>query len=222
MMGLGEHASVAAFARFVLHLMSLAAPPELIHAAIRAMDDEVEHARLCFGLARRFTGEAKGPGRMDLSRLLVHQDTPESILRAAIVEGCIEETISARCAAVALDRTVDDAIRTALTRIVDDERRHADLAWQFAAWMLETYPYLEPVARSCFVSALAEADETIEDEDDAVLETHGHLGRVMMRSVRETTKREIYARAAELLGSARPSDPLGVTSSTAEARRYAR
>jgi hypothetical protein len=220
MMGLGEHASVAAFARFVLHLMTLAAPPDLIRAAIRAMDDEVEHARLCFGLARRFTGEANGPGRMDLSRLLVHRDTPESILRAAIAEGCIEETISARCAAVALERTVDDGIRTALTRIVDDEARHADLAWQFVTWMLDAYPELTSVAESSFASALAEPDDVVEEDDWGVLETYGHLGPETTRSVREAMKCEVCARVAELFGRTRAS--VGSTSSTAEVRRLAK
>jgi hypothetical protein len=43
---LGEHASVAAFARFVLHLLSLGTPPDLLLDAIQAMEDEVHHARL--------------------------------------------------------------------------------------------------------------------------------------------------------------------------------
>ena len=45
-LGLMEHASVAAFARFVLELMAASAPAELVSAAQRALADEIEHARL--------------------------------------------------------------------------------------------------------------------------------------------------------------------------------
>ena len=40
-----EHASVAAFARFVLQLLGVGAPPSLVLAAQQALADEVEHAR---------------------------------------------------------------------------------------------------------------------------------------------------------------------------------
>jgi hypothetical protein len=42
-----EHASVAAFARLSLQLMSLGAPPELLRRVHRAAIDEVDHARRC-------------------------------------------------------------------------------------------------------------------------------------------------------------------------------
>ena len=51
-MGLAEHASVAAFSRFVLHLMGLGAPPDLLLDAIQAMKDEGKKrglASLCDG-----------------------------------------------------------------------------------------------------------------------------------------------------------------------------
>src|SRR4051812_25046287 len=104
-MGLGEHASVAAFARFVLHLLSLGAPPELLLDAIQAMKDEVQHARLCFGIARQLTGRAASPGPMDLARVFDTRDEPGAIMRAAILEGCFGETVAARYAEAALART---------------------------------------------------------------------------------------------------------------------
>lgn len=172
--GLGEHASVAAFARLVLHLMSLGATPELLRDAIRAMDDEVEHARLCFGIAKCFTGVAAGPGPMDLSG---ESNDPGTILEAAILEGCIAETISARCAQVALERLKHESIRPALTRIAQDESRHADLSWNFVDWMLQTYPELAASAANCFSRALASPvpaeRETV--NQCTALEDFGHL-----------------------------------------------
>jgi len=175
--GLGEHASVAAFARFVLHLLSLGAPPDLVRAAIRAMDDEVEHARLCFGIARRFTEVPAGPGPMNLSGVFAEPDDLHSILEAAILEGCIAETISARCAQESLKRLKDDSIQPALTRIAEDESRHSDLSWDFVAWMLASDPSLKDTASVCFARALDHQTSDLgeEPEECSALEDFGHL-----------------------------------------------
>lgn len=200
-MGLAEHASVAAFSRFVLHLLSLGAPPDLVLGAIRAMEDEVHHARLCFGIARQFTDEAAGPGRMDLSGILEQRDDPSSILRAAILEGCFEETVSARCAQVALDRVEEQSIRTALVRIADDESEHADLSWRFVSWMLQKYPEFKPMAEECFAHALAMPMEPFEDDNCAFLERYGQLLPSSRRQVQQITLQDvIIPRVVALLG----------------------
>lgn len=185
-MGLGEHASVAAFARFVLHLLSLGAPPDLLRDAIRATDDEVQHARLCFGIARRFTGEAARPGPIDISHVNDGQDEPRSIMEAAILEGCFAETISARYAQVAHERAEGPAIRAALGRIAEDEARHADLSWRFVGWLLDKFPELKPAAADCFALAYSTPLEFEADEEDAeFFERHGHLLPSSKRQVAE-------------------------------------
>ena len=63
-----EHASVAAFAQFVLQLLAVAAPPDLVLAAQSALADEVEHARLAFGLASLYAGVGVGPGPLAIAR----------------------------------------------------------------------------------------------------------------------------------------------------------
>lgn len=201
--GLGEHASVAAFARFVLHLMSLGAPPDLLRAAIRAMDDEVEHARLCFAVAKRCIGTPAGPGPLDLSNVFAAADDPHSILDAAILEGCIAETISARCAEEALRRLKDESMRTSLTRIAEDESRHADLSWDFVSWMLSTDPSLRQAASTCFSRALenqaADGHEGIQVEFASV-EEFGHLcPSSRARVADEVVRGEIRPRMEALL-----------------------
>jgi len=198
---LGEHASVAAFARFVLHLLSLGSPPDLILDAIKAMEDEVHHARLCFGIARQFTDEAPGPGRMDLSGVLEESDEPDAILRAAIREGCIEETISAAHAQVAVERATEPGMHAALARIADDEARHADLAWRFVRWALQAYPELTSSAEECFATALATPYEPDDRDDSPLLEPHGLLLSDSKSQVRQETLREkIIPRVVELFG----------------------
>lgn len=56
-----EHASVAAFARFTLQLLAMGAPAELVQASVGAAADELDHARLRFGIADRFDGRLGAP-----------------------------------------------------------------------------------------------------------------------------------------------------------------
>lgn len=61
-----EHASIAAFARASMGLLGLGAPPELLSETPAAAMDEVEHARVAFALAAAFSGEARGPSRLEV------------------------------------------------------------------------------------------------------------------------------------------------------------
>jgi hypothetical protein len=131
-----EHASIAAFARFTLELLSLGAPPELVLASHRALSDETEHARLAFGFASAYGGSVVGPGPLDVRGTLDGADAL-GIVRSAIIEGCIGETIAAAEAAESLAHATDPAVCAVFTRIVTDERRHAELAWRFVQWAIE-------------------------------------------------------------------------------------
>jgi len=198
---LAEHASIAAFARLILHMMSLAAPPDLLDDAIRAMSDELEHARLAFGLARKFNGFPAGPGRMEIGAALAQPHDAGSILKAAIIEGCFEETVSARCAEAALQRTEDADVAAALTRIARDESNHAELSWRLAAWILRAYPELAPSAEEWFARGLATPEDNGEEDGAPIIERYGHLLPSSRRGVRRTTMRdEIVPRIVALLG----------------------
>jgi hypothetical protein len=186
-MALGEHASVAAFARFVLDLLSLGAPSSLVLDAIHAMEDEVHHARLCFGVARKLGGEVAGPGAMDLARMPSHMGDPATILSAAIVEGCVEETVAARCAQVARDRAEPAYMREVLVKISDDEARHSELSWQAVAWMLQRFPELRPVAEARFANALA-VTPAVADTEPADVEADESYGCLSTRTKREVRR----------------------------------
>ncbi len=133
---LAEHASVAAFARYTLDLLALAAPPELVAAASTAMADELEHARLCFGLVARYGGGDRGPGPLSSEGALGHRDALR-ILDDVVREACIGETLAALEAIEALAQATDPVVRTVLERIADDELRHAQLGWRHLRWALE-------------------------------------------------------------------------------------
>ena len=135
--GLMEHASVAAFARFTLQLLSVGAPAALVEQSQQALADELLHARLCFGLASAYAGEPIGPGPLPTEHAL-DLSSLEDIAALALHEGCVGETIAALEASEALALARDGAVRATLMRIEADERRHAELAWRFVSWAIHS------------------------------------------------------------------------------------
>ncbi len=135
-LGQMEHASIAAFARFSLQLLSLGAPPELVEACTGALADETAHTKLCFGIASAYAGRAIGPGPLDVSGSL-KVTTLAEVVELVIAEGCFGETVAALEALEAAETAADPVIRDAYTRIARDEQRHAELAFQFVRWALE-------------------------------------------------------------------------------------
>jgi hypothetical protein len=133
--GLMEHASIAAFARFTLHLLALGAPPELVRESQEALGDETQHARLAFGLASAFAGEAVGPGPLAIDGALDRFELRDFVA-TLIREGCIGETVAAVEAREALEHATDPAVRAVLEAIACDELRHAALAWRTLGWVV--------------------------------------------------------------------------------------
>jgi hypothetical protein len=149
-----EHASIASFARASLQLLALGAPPELVAGVHAAAIDEIAHARVCYALASRALGEARGPGA--LAACAPIDASPEVVARETFVGGCVNETIAAIEIAAARDAMADGATRAAIGAIAEDEAHHAELAWRTLAWLVLAHP-------SC-ASALGDAVGALEDE----------------------------------------------------------
>ena len=150
-----EHASIAAFARFVLQLLAVGAPPRLVEDAQRAMADETNHAKLAFGLATHYGKRAIGPGPLAIDTCLGAGGL-EELLVTVIHEGCIGETVAAIEAREALEHVRDPAVRAVLETIARDEAQHAELAWRTVAWALESGG---ADARACIERTFAEVAE---------------------------------------------------------------
>jgi hypothetical protein len=58
------------------------------------------------------------------------------VARAALVEGCIGETLAAVVALEQAQHASDGPIRAALLEVAEDETRHAELAFRFVVWAL--------------------------------------------------------------------------------------
>jgi hypothetical protein len=193
-----EHAAIAAFERATLELMAMAAPPSLLGDVQAAASDEVQHAMRCFGLAARFSGLAREPGPLaslePRVRGLAERD-PESIevgedwIRLALdtfVEGCVGETIATLIARRAQRHCQDPATLALLEAVVDDEGRHAGLAWQTIQWITEasgehSEAVLVALERQAEAMA-AEADRACEqlpaaDPHAALLASYGRCDR---------------------------------------------
>ncbi len=148
-----EHASVAAFARFTLQLMSLGAPANLVDESQKALADELRHARLAFGIAERL-GVARQPAKLDVSHALDDQ-SPWNILHTTLMEGCIGETIAAARMLEASLLATDSRLSAALAQVAEDETRHATLAWRSVAWLLRRNPELAEPARQLLARTVA-------------------------------------------------------------------
>jgi hypothetical protein len=213
-----EHASVAAFARFSLQLLALGAPAELCSQAARAMQDEIDHARACFDHARRHSDGDVGPGPLDMTGALDATDL-QAIVLGTIAEGCIGETLAAIEAAEALAHCEDEAARSTLARIAEDETRHSELAWRFVAWALETGPAsLRERARAAFAEAAqADAAPVIATPLDAHLARHGLIAPALRAELRRRVLRDVIEPCARaLLGSSRaPRSPQAERTSNA-------
>ncbi len=199
--GLGEHASVASFARFTLDLMSLGAPPELLYSSIQAMKEEVHHATLCFGVASKFLQRPVSPGPLNLDGIFSANTTASAMLESAISEGCVSETISLAYAAEGMELTADEGIKSVLKTIVVDESRHSKLAWDFVEWLIKRDESLLGEARNHFRDAVAVPYVFEEGDDDFMIaEQFGHIRGKSKKAVRDRViGKKIVPRAARLL-----------------------
>lgn len=183
-----EHASIGSFARFVLELLAVGAPPELLSDAQRAGEDEVDHAKLCFSLAVRYGSEPIGPSGLPVSGALPRATLAESAA-AAVREGCIGETIAALVAREQCALATDPEARRALERIAADEERHAELAWSFVRWALgRGDPAVAPAVEQAFSagirSARTERAESVSlGVDQDAWRAHGRLSQAALDEV---------------------------------------
>ena len=205
-----EHAAIAAFERATLELMAMAAPPGLLGEVQTAAAEEIDHAKRCFGLAARFSGLDREPGPLislePRVRGLAKAGSDGSGLREdwirlaldTFVEGCVGETIATLIARRGQRRCEDPASHAVLGVIVDDESRHAGLAWQTIAWILEASgEHREAVLAAIHQQAeamAAKAREACEQlpEPDPMAEALARFGRCDRRT-EQLARRDAWA-----------------------------
>ena len=207
--GLMEHASIAAFARFVIDLLALGAPPQLVEDAQGALADELAHAQICFGLASEYGGASRGPGRIDVEGAL-QSGSSSAILETTFREMCIGETCAAMEVAESAQRATEPTVRAALERIAADETRHATLGWKFVKWLLDGQSASERgrslerlrslVAAEGRRRGGSEAKARPASETDALV-AHGFLPDEVRSAVHDAAINEVVAPCVEALAN---------------------
>jgi len=194
-----EHASVASFARFSLQLLSIGAPADLLLLSQQAAADEVEHARIAYGLASHYAGERVGPAPLDLSGVRVETDA-RAILASLIEEACVGETIGAAEALSLSQAVADPVLRAVHARIARDEQRHAELAWRTLGFMLgSASPELVAFARGVFARAMEGASGDVTLPRSVVAPEQGLLSASEIASLRRQVMRDVVKPCAEAM-----------------------
>jgi hypothetical protein len=191
---LEEHASIAAFARFTMLLLSVGAPPDFVVQSQRASIDEVRHAEMCFALAARYGAAARGPSALVVSDALREMSLAE-IAALTAEEGCVGETLGAALVAEQRSRATDPEVRRALSAIAADEERHAALAWKFTRWAVlkggsEVHDAVVRAIERAIAGTLA---MEIRRYDDVDLEAWHRHGRVTCAEARALAAQAIAA-----------------------------
>jgi len=201
-----EHASIAAFARFSLQLLSLGAPAELVEACTRALADETTHAKLCFAMASHYAGSALGPSRLDVSDCLKASSLAE-IMTLVFHEGALGETCAALEALASADAARDPALQRLYARIAVDEQRHAELAFRFLAWALtrataaERQEFERAVERGLHDAETRYGWES-QGRGDEHEHEHGILSSSTLLAIRRNAAREVVRPLSAALQSA--------------------
>lgn len=204
-----EHASVAAFARVALQLLSLGAPAELLRATQAAMADEVRHARLCFGLAAAHGAPGLEAGPLRIDGCVAAGMDLETVLGEAIFEGALGEGAAALEALEGARACEDPIVREVLLRIAEDEQRHALLAYQTVEWALLAHPER---ARELVGACLRDGHlhvpkpEAESAGDDGALRSYGLVSSDARAWLRYRTWHDVVAPILVTMLSSRPGD----------------
>jgi hypothetical protein len=200
--GLFEHASVASFARFAMQLLAVGAPAELLRQTHLAAADEVNHAEMSFALAAAYLCEPVEPAELPFEAPVTIEANLAAIAHETVMEGCIGETVATLQALEALEHTTDPAVRRVLVKTVEDEARHALLAWRFMAWALEVGDAGVHVAVARAFRAFHPPAPRVEDltgVDLARYRAHGRQTAIEARSIAERVLRDVVAPCARAL-----------------------
>jgi hypothetical protein len=204
-----EHASVPAFSRLSLTLMSLGAPARLVEGAHRAALEEIGHARLAFALAGAYAGESVAPGALPELRTspAVTAGSLSELAIESLTDGCLNEGFAAAAATVASARACDGAVRDAWAAIARDESSHADLAWEVVSWCLEQgAPALGRELRKAIHTSPAMArTRDVASHLEPELEAHGWLPPAELRELFHDTRLAVASRLAALIAQRAPA-----------------
>jgi hypothetical protein len=134
-----EYRSAAITQHLVLWLIQIGASPDLVHAGLRIVRDELAHASLSHRALLAAGGEDK-PQLVRESLGLTRTGDPleDDVTRACVDVFCLGETLAVRLFKALRDGCTVPAARRVLDRVLRDEVRHRDFGWALLQWLLES------------------------------------------------------------------------------------
>jgi hypothetical protein len=184
-----EHASIAAFAALTLDLLAHGFPADLVQATARAQAEEVAHARGALQIASRLAGRPLAPGPLTVGH------TRPSLLQLAVdtaVDGGLGESLAAAIAAARLAVCTDPLTREHLSRVVQDEARHAALAWEIVEHaVLFGGEEVAEAVRAALTRAVEQSARTPMPAEPLAPE-HGLCGDAALTRARDQVLREVF------------------------------
>jgi hypothetical protein len=185
-----EAASIKAFLRLREELALHGAEVALQDAALVSALEEVLHTDVSTRLARRFGAT---PRRPEVAELPLR-----SLFEVALdnaVEGCVRETFGALVGHYQALHARDAEVREAMTRIAEDETRHAELAWAIDRWAREQLPAADRAAlREAQRRAVVTLREEVALPLDAALATEAGMPTPeVAASLVATLEQELWA-----------------------------
>jgi len=133
-----ERDSVTAASLILADLSLLGAPPEVLGAAARVIEDEVRHVEVCSTVIRALGGTpAATPPR---ARTNSPGESVEARAARTLVAGFVAgEPLSAACFAAARRRAEEPIVRWAYTELLRDEVRHGAFGAHAGAWVIRDW-----------------------------------------------------------------------------------
>jgi rubrerythrin len=130
-----ESIAAVAFDRLADELAAWGAPESLVRGARESAEDERGHASIMarFAAAEGLEAPAVAPPAHAPRSL-------ESIALENAAEGCVRETLGAVVMAWQAEHAADPALRAALSRVAEEESRHAAWSWELDAWARSALP----------------------------------------------------------------------------------
>lgn len=206
-----EHASIASFARFAMTLLAVGAPVDLMVSTHRAIADETNHARTCFGFATAYGGVAFGPGELAMTDAIPESLELATIAASCAAEGCVAETVSAAIMRDAAEHATDPDVRRQMSRMADEEVAHSILAWSFVRWALAQG---DQRVRSSVATVFANAERHVGfgvvtklRGDAAQMRAHGYASIRERSAIATEVLRDVVRPAAQFLMSGHSPSP---------------
>ncbi|KFA89988.1 ferritin-like domain-containing protein [Archangium violaceum] len=185
-----EAASIKAFLRLREELALHGADVALRDAALVSALEEVMHTDVSTRLARRFGATPQRPEVVELPLRSLFEVALENA-----VEGCVRETFGALVGHHQALHARDAEVREAMTRIAEDETRHAELSWAIDRWAREQLTAAEcATLREAQREAVVTLREEVALPQDAALVTEAGVPTPeVAASLLATLEQELWA-----------------------------